>query len=272
VRSAYPGTQAVRRAIAVIKTLSATESRLSLSAIARGANLNKTTAFRILSALESEGMAERDAVEGYGLGPELRALGGRAETYSDLRALGRDHLTALAAETGETASLEVLVDRDVLIVDEAMGAYMLGLRPSVGSRWPAHATATGKMMLAYLSDAHRAEWLSSSLARLTPRTIVDPDVLTRELLRVKRRGYSTNVGELEPDFVAVAAPVRRWDGRVVAAVSVGGPSGRFSSRRLMRHAQRLIAVADRVSSGLGYGRSPNAVSTAATRGRNRRLR
>jgi DNA-binding IclR family transcriptional regulator len=253
-RAAYPGTQAVRRAIAVIKALSSARGKMPLAALARATNLNKTTAFRILSALESEGMVERDGVAGYGLGPELCMLGGRADSYSDLSAVGRDHLPALAAATGETASLEILVDRDVLIVEEAMGAYMLGLRPSVGSRWPAHATATGKALLAHLSDAHLSGLLSSRLPKLTPRTIVDPQTLARELARVRQRGYSTNIEELEPDFVALGAPVRRWDGRVVAAVSIGGPRGRLPNRRLATYAKQLITVADRMSSELGFGR------------------
>src|SRR5262249_22134948 len=150
---AYPGTQAVLRAVALLKAFSAERPAWSVGELARAVGLNKTTAYRLLSALESEGLLERaPGGAGYRLGPELLALGTPALGVGDLRAASRAELQALAAETRETATIEVLVGGDTLILDEAVGGHVIGALPSVGTRWPAHATSTGKVLLAHLPE------------------------------------------------------------------------------------------------------------------------
>ena len=174
-------------------------------------------------------------------------LGNRA-----LLAAGRPALHALAAATRETITLEVRVDDEVLIVDEVVGSHVIGALPSMGTRWPAHATSTGKVLLAALSDLERRRRTARRLPALTPRTIVNPAALRRELQRVAARGYATAVEELEPGFVAVGAPVRGADGTVIAAVSVGGPRTRFSPTVVAQIARDLPAAASGISERLGW--------------------
>jgi len=114
----YSGTQAVRRAIALLKAFSDGAPERGLADLAAAARLHKTTAFRLLSALASEGLVVRvPGSQTYRLGPEAIALGGRALRANDLRSVARPALAALAARSGETATLETLVEGDVLIVD-----------------------------------------------------------------------------------------------------------------------------------------------------------
>lgn len=257
-QGAYPGTQAVLRAVSLLKAFTADRPERGLADLSRQLGLHKATAYRLLTALESEGMVERSpGGEAYRLGAELLALGSRAQGAGDLRIAGRPELEALAHETRETATLEVLLGDEVLILEEAMGSHVIGSMPSVGTRWPAHATSTGKVLL-----AHRPEWREYAasrkrLAALTPRTVTDPRVLERELARIRERGYATSVEELEPGFVALAAPVRTAAGDVVAAVSVGGPRTRLTHDRVAEIAGRLPGVAARVSERLGYREDPN---------------
>jgi len=258
--AAYPGTQAVLRAIGLLKAFTPERPERGLADLAQAVSLNKTTAYRLLTALASEGLVERNG-EAYRLGPELLALGARAHGAGELRAAARGELDALAAETRETVTLEVLVGRDTLILDEAMGTHVLGTTPSVGTRWPAHTTSTGKVMLAHAPDAALAAFLEEPLAAPTPRTLSDAAAFRRELARVRDRGYAVSAEELETGFVAVGVPIRSASGDVVAALSVGGPRMRLTAERVSALGARLPAAAARVSELLGCRQNPTARAT-----------
>lgn len=249
----YPGTQAVVRAVGLLKAFSDARPEWRLTDLAHAARLHKATAHRLLAALEREGMVTRDAGgELYRLGPEAIVLGARAARASDLRATAAPELRALAADTGETATLEVPVGSDMLILDEVAGSALLGAVPEVGTRWPGHATSTGKALLALLPEARRRDRLARRLTRHTARTIVTLAALERELARTRRRGYAVAAEELERGYVAVGAAVRDHEGLPVAAISVGGPRLRFPAARLAVLGTRVQAAAARVSAALGY--------------------
>lgn len=252
----YPGTQAVQRAVGLLKAFTPERPVLRLPELAGLSGLNKTTVYRLLSALVAEGLVERlPEAGGYRLGPELLALGSRALGATGLRAASRAELQALAYATRETATLEVLVGRDVLILDEAIGDYVVGSMPSLGTRWPAHTTSTGKVLLAHLPGPTLDDLLRGPLPAATPRTVTDPAALRRELGRVRDRGWALASEELEAGFLAVGAPVRDAGGEVVAAVSVGGPRGRLNQERVKEIVALLPAAAARISNRLGF-RSP----------------
>jgi DNA-binding IclR family transcriptional regulator len=257
-RDSYPGTQTVGRAVALLKAFSDSQPEMGLSELARAVGLNKTTAYRLLAALEHEGLVAQAAPGGaYRVGPEIFALGARALRATDLRAAGRPELEALARETGETADLEVLVGGDVLVVEEVHGRFVIGPAFSVGRRWPAHATSTGKAILAFLPEEARQAALRGGragrrLAAPTARTISSREALAAELERVRQSGYATAVGELEDDFAAVGAPVFNHEGRVAGAISLGGPHSRLTAGRLPALAALVMAAAARVSQRLGF--------------------
>jgi DNA-binding IclR family transcriptional regulator len=245
----YPGAQAVARAIAVLKAFTDSNPQLTLAEITRATRLNRATAYRLLAALEKEGLVARDKEsEAYRLGPEAITLGARALRANDLRSVSRAELETLAQETCETATLEVLADGEVLILDEVHGHHLVGSAPSIGTRWPAHATSTGKVLLAHVPEAA----LPRSLPQLTEKTITKPGTLRRELACIREQGYATNVAELEAGYNAVSAPVRDHEGKVVAAISVGGPDARLTPRRIEEIARMIQDAAGRISQRLGY--------------------
>ena len=255
LRDAIPGTQTVARAVALLKAFSDDQPEMGLSELARAAGLNKTTAFRLLSALENEGLVSHNTPGGaYRLGPEAIALGARALRATDLRAAARPELEALARETGETADLEVLDGADVLVVEEVHGGFVLGSLLWVGTRWPAHATSTGKAILAFLPEAESNAVLRGArrLAAPTPETISDRDALRAELARVRELGYATAIEELEANYAAVGAPVFDHEGRVAGAISLGGPLARLTPERILGLAMLVRSAAQRVSKRLGY--------------------
>ena len=251
----YPGTQAVRRAFAVLKAFDSVHSEWSVSDLARHIGLHKTTTFRLLGALVHEGMLERDETSGtYRLGPELIALGSQALRSTDLYNASHAELEAVARDTGEAATIEILVDNEVVILDEVRGRYLVGGRPDFGLRFPAHATSTGKLLLAAERGengmAKRAK--KGRLAKLTSKTITDADELDKELAKVARQGFATAIDEIEEGFAAVGAPIRDFTGRTVAAMSVGGARVRFTRARIAELTARVREAADLVSRRLGY--------------------
>jgi DNA-binding IclR family transcriptional regulator len=249
----YPGTQAVLRAVALLKAFSDSQPELGLTDLARSAGLNKTTAFRMLTALESAGLvAKNHETESYRLGPEVIALGGRALRANHLYLASRPELEALARKTGETATLEVLAGGETLILDEVLTQYFMGTTPSIGTRWPAHTTSTGKVLLAFMPPAELDAFLTHTLPKPTRHSITQPHLLRREFELVRTRGYAVADEELEIGYVAVSAPVRNHEDKVIAAISIGGPSVRMNRAKIETVAPQVKQTAEKISKRLGY--------------------
>jgi len=137
---AYPGAQSVSRALMLLKCFSDAQPEWNLGDLAQYTGLNKATVHRLLAALESEGFIVRSArTGGYRLGPTLIVLGGCAMRSNDLRTVSRRMLEALAQQTGESTTLEVLAGSEVVILDEVSSRHLLGMSQDVGARLPAHA-------------------------------------------------------------------------------------------------------------------------------------
>jgi len=254
---AAAGTRSVERALEVLRAVGESRAEPGLSEIADDLGLHKTTVFRLLGALErAEFVVRDDDRQRYQLGPALFRLATQARRATGLHEAARPELESLAHDVGETATLEVLVGTEVLILDEVHGRFLVGGAPEVGMRWPAHATSTGKVLLAAAAEDERRPASGrpaplGRLGRLGPRTITTRAALDRELAKVRREGYAVAMEELEPGFVAIGAPVRNAQGRTVAAVSVGGPKARLGGARVREVALRVRRAADRISRRLG---------------------
>ena len=247
-----PGTQAIRRAVTLLKAFDDDHPAWSLSELAREMGLNKTTAYRLLSALEREGLLGRAPDERYVLGPEIVVLGGRALRANNLRAVTRPELERLAEETRETASLEILSGHEMLVIDEIVGGHLMSGVPDLGSRWPLHASSTGLAVLAFRPDTD--ELLPRVLTPVTPATLTGRVPLRTELACIRARGYSIADETLEHGLIALAAPIYDHDGRVVAALSVAGPKLRLTAECVPTIGDGVRAAAEQVSARLGYRR------------------
>ena len=250
-RSAPAGTQSVLRAVHLLKALSE-HGEQDLAALTHTVGLSRTTTHRLLAALESEDLVTRAAGGVYRLGPGAITLGIQARRSNQLRALAHPHLQNLAAHSGETATLEVVSEGCILIVEEVFGRHLVGANREVGTSWPLHATSTGKAVLSSLPRQERAKLLPGRLPRLTSKTVTNKRQLEEQLEKAEARGYATAVGELAVGFNAVAAAVLDADGRPLAAISVGGPAGRLTGKVLSRVGVAVRDTAAMLSATLGY--------------------
>lgn len=240
--------RSVDRAISILQLLAQHgEARVTDLALALGTH--KSTVARVLATLEARGLVEQDGERGryrlaYGVVELARGVVSRRP---ELALLARSICERLAEQTGETVNLAVVEDDAVVSIDQVLGTATVRSVNWVGQRTPLHATAAGKVLLAFGEAAWRDRVLASELQRFTPATIVDREGLARALEEVRRRGYSSTRDEHEPGLSAVGAPIRAIDGSVIAAVTVSGPSFRLPPERVTGLGTATVAAADRVS-------------------------
>jgi len=240
------GAQAALRAVRLLKLFTIERSEMSLADLSRASGLNKTTTHRLLRALQSEALIDRNpATSAYSLGAGLMALGVQALASSDLRRRVRPVLRSLARETGETATLEVPFEDSMLILDEVAGKHVLGSAGNIGTRYPIHATSTGLVWLAF--DDSGIDRLAESLKPLTDKTQVQHDAIETQLAEIRRRGYAVTIDELEDGFTAVATIIRGVLGDVQGALSIGGPTQRLTAPRRAEFGKSLCRAAHRLS-------------------------
>lgn len=250
----YAGTQAVSRAFQVIKLFDDAHSVLSLPDIVELSGLKKTTAFRLLSALEGEGILRKTDAGDYALGAELIALGGRAMRSNRLREVALPHLRELMHQSRESVTIDVLwLDEDnrpnSMVIKEMLGQRVLGLSQYIGSRFQAHATSTGKVLLAYQKPADFARLNLAGLEKYTDQTITSQTKLAQTLARVRELGYASTIDELEVGLTAVSAPIWNHHGEAVAAVCIGGATSRI---RVGEVAEILVEKAGMISAEIGH--------------------
>ncbi|WP_375432922.1 IclR family transcriptional regulator [uncultured Friedmanniella sp.] len=252
--SSGAGLSSVERAISALEHL-ARHPDAGVSSVATAIGVHKSTASRLLVALAGHDLVEPGTVRGhYRLGTGIlrlaAAVGGRLDVSSQAAAV----CAGLAHRLGETVNLAIRQDEVVVNVDQAEGGGTITVDSWVGRPTPLHATSSGKVLLAYAPEPVRARVLAD-LTRYTDATVTDPQRLSDQLEQVLTDGYATTIGELEVGLNAVAAPVRRADGTVIAALSVSGPAYRLPAESLPDAARATVAAAAEVSERMGYLRS-----------------
>ena len=244
--------QSVDRAVTILEIL-ARDGEAGVTEVARELGVHKSTASRLLAALDRRELVAQDAARGrYRLGVGLLRLAGAAGRGLDLVQESHPVCRALAQEVGETVNLAILSGRDALYLDQVAGPAALSPHNWAGQRIPLHATSDGKVLLAYLPEADLAECLTPPLARFTGRTVTVAAAFPPLLAEVRRQGYATAVEELEAGLTAVAAPVRNAEGVVVASISASGPSFRIPPDRIPVLAGSVRRAAAEVSRRLGW--------------------
>ncbi|MFD0578440.1 IclR family transcriptional regulator [Dactylosporangium darangshiense] len=249
------GVQSVDRAITVLEILARTgEARVT--DVAAELSVHKSTAFRLLSALEDRGLVEQDQARGrYRLGFGIVRLAGAVTARMDLTRTARPVCERLARDSGETVNLAVARALYAVNIDQVPGAFAITAQNWVGTLTPLHATSSGKVLLAHLDPARRADLLAKAgQARFTPNTVTGEAELDRQLAAAVRQGYATTVEEYEEGLNAIAAPIRSHHGEVIAAVSVSGPAFRLTPDRMEQLAPALVAGSDEISHRLGFYR------------------
>ena len=233
---ALTGTQAVDRATSLLIAILNSPEPPLLSQLARELGLPKSTTSRILGALERQGLIRRDRNSAYLGGEVLLKYASAQNQDSTLINRMRPVLESLADKTSESINLAVPGSDDLKIIDQVDGKHLLGATNWIGRNVPYHASALGKVLLAFGAAAIP----SGNLQSKTARTITSRTQLNSELEKVRKAGFAIIDNELENGLVAVAAPVFNHDGKVVAAISISGPDARIGREQLIKFGELII--------------------------------
>lgn len=238
---------AVERAIDVLEIV-ASEGRIGVSDIALRLGVHKSTVSRLITSLQQRGFVEEAGVRGkYQLGFAVVRLAEATVAQSGLVEIAQPECDRLADAFGETVNLAVLDGAGAINVLESRSDRRVALRSWVGQVSPAHATATGKVLVSELTRGQLQSRLGPDLPALTPNTITDLHALGVELARVRSRGWASTAEELESGLHSVAVPVRsQVTKRIVASICVSGPEYRLARDRFEAVALQLADAVARI--------------------------
>lgn len=229
------GVGVLDRSVAILGAIEA--GARTFTSIAEATGLTRSTAHRLLRALEDHGFVLQVEGHGYALGPRLLDLATTATRLLPLRDIARPALESLAAGTGESAQLYVRDGQRRVCIDAVESDRELRTIVDVGASLPLTRGSGGKALVAW-GPVHDLE--------------VDAR-LARELRTVRQRGWADSVGEREEGVASVSAPVFGPGGAVLASVSVSGPASRVGVQRATRYAPAVVEAAREIERALGVG-------------------
>ena len=263
--------QSVDRAIDLLFHLHGERESRGVSEIARALGLPKSTVHRLLRALARRGLVEQEAGGRYAPGSRLVALGLGAQDRDPVVAVARPVLEGEAQALGETVFLTAPRGEAMVVLDKAEGAGFLRAAPRLGEQVPLHATAVGKLALAFAPERFALE--SAGLEGFTERTLRDREALRAEVERARKQGFAENHGEWIEGLSVVAAPVLLdapggGARRFVAALAVAAATPRLRELGAARVARRTVEAVRRIQARLGAApQAKRAVSRRRTESR-----
>lgn len=255
VKQRKPKTRlsSVANAIRLIKVFSDEFYEIGITDLGKQLGLPKSTVHRLASTLIDAGMLEQNAENGkYRLGLVIFELGALVRRKMDFSSEAKPFLIELRDKTGETAHLAILDHANIVYINCLESANAVRMRLDVGTRKPAHATAAGKVMLAFQPPDALSRLLNAGLNERTVNTIVDLTEFRRELATIQTRGYAIADEENEIGVRSLAAPVRDHFGNVIAALSIAGPAQRLTKKALASFVPDIVSAAEAISHRLGY--------------------
>ena len=240
--------------MAILYAFDETRPELGVTDLSQLTGLDKSTVYRLLSALQQGGLVDQDPeTSKYRLGGGLVRLGGLALRDTDLTRIARTHLQYLADRTQETVNLSVLTENYSLVnIDVITSPRRVRNVGWIGREMPLHAVSGGKVFMAHLPPERLEQILAEGLPACTEHTVTDRAKLGKELEEIRRNGYGIAEEELEEGLSAVAAPVLNHEERIVAVVSVSGPSSRLPRNRLVKLGDMTKEITAKISQQIGY--------------------
>lgn len=245
--------KSVERAIRILELLSK-NTKMGITEISKNLGLPKTTTFDIVSTLHEKGILEKDEENNkYFLGLKLFELGDAARSNFELRKIAVPFLKELNNKLDETIHLTVRDNDEVLYIECFESTKRLRTYSVIGVRAPLYCTAVGKALLAFLPDDEIKKLIRKrGFTRFTPNTITDEEKLFEEIKKIRELGYSIDDVEHEEGVRCVGAPIRDHTGKVVASISVSGPTQRVTRSKVPQLAKTVMDTADAISRRLGY--------------------
>jgi DNA-binding IclR family transcriptional regulator len=237
--------RAVERALDVLQCFTSQTSELTMSQISERICLNKSTVHRLLLTLEGRRFVERDTVTGlYRPGLRLLQMASLALEHNTLRRLAAPFLHDLCNECRENVNLALLDGADVIYVDVIEGSQRVKLAAVPGQRLPAFCTASGKAILAFLSEDRVRYVLERGMPQYTEATVTSQERFFENADQIRKRGFAISEQEFEEGINAIAVPVCD---QPIASISIAGPAYRLTRKRMQELGPRLLSTAKEIA-------------------------
>lgn len=250
----YP-IKVLNKAFSIVDLLFKEGLPLGVADLSSRLGMSASTVHRILDTLKFWGYVDQDPeTQVYTLGLRLIELGMAKLHQIDWLKESSYLVKELRNSTGETVHVSILADGEVLCLMKEESPRTIKMSSYVGKRGPLHCTASGKVLLAWLSREERKKIIEKKgLLRFTTTTIIEESALEQELERVREQGFALDRGEHEEEVHCVAAPIRNHVGEVIAALSVSGPSFRIHAENPDPSlVEMVVSTAWKISERLGY--------------------
>ena len=237
----------------IIDVIAFEQSALSLSELSQRLGIAKSTLHGLLSTLVNIRYLEQEQDTGrYKLGVQLFELGSQiANTWSE-KTIAKSYMKKLVEETGETVHLGMLSNGEVLYVDKQEANSSIRIDTAPGAKLPLHCTGVGKVLLAYSDESEIEKILSSKLNKYTDQTIDNAVALRKQLVEIRKVGYSFDNQEFVDGLRCVAAPIFDYQKKVIFALSISGPLSRMKQTEIMKYRDLLVNATKEISQKLGY--------------------
>ena len=250
--SVSTSVKTVDRLVAIIDSFSASRLSWSLTDLSEHLDVPKSTLHRFMRSLEAHRILRQDAEsKRWHLGYHLVVWGNLAEQSKPMRDLALPVMRSLAADTGETVLLTVYRGQEVVCVEKVESSHSVRLALDAGSRQYPHAGASSKVLMAHLPEDEIDSIIETQgLPEVCVNTITSEAELSQELGRIRELGYALSVEETDLGAWGVATPIRDWDGEIVAAIGVAGPTSRLGERLTEKYVGCCEEASRRISSAL----------------------
>jgi DNA-binding IclR family transcriptional regulator len=238
------GVGVLDRVVRILDLVEAGKSG-SLAEVVRSTGFSRSTAHRLLQAMEAHELLSYSGARGYHLGPRFLRLAHRSLRDLPLREIAHPSLERLSATTGESTQLFVRSADERVCIDAVESPNELRTIVSVGAALPMTKGSAAKLFLVWATPADRERILAGLPEDQIAR-------LDQQLLTAKRRGWAESAGEREPGVASVSAPIVGPYDALIAVISLSGPSSRLGRAAAKRYAPAVVAAAHDIERALGY--------------------
>jgi DNA-binding IclR family transcriptional regulator len=246
--------KSIKNGLDILACFSHETPEIGVTDTANKLRLSKSTVSRLLSTLQQGNLViQVPPYQKYRLGPKILDLASIFLSNFEWRMIAIPHLKDLRDKSDETVTVFIVQGNERVCIEKFDSSHELRPVLSLGGRYPLHAGAAGKLLLAYLSPEMRKKILDQTgLPRFTLRTITTLKEIEYELAKTRRDGYAVSLAERALHISSVTAPIRDFAGEVIAALNLSGPTVRFAPEKIKEYIRLVTVTADKISREIGY--------------------
>ncbi|MEH7116213.1 IclR family transcriptional regulator [Neobacillus vireti] len=243
--------QSVQNGLRILQLFTVEKPVWGITEIANALQMSKSTVSRLMADMLEEEFIQREGNR-YSLGFSVLSISGVITSHLEIHRESKDILKKLVIDLGETAHIAILEGNEITYVHKIECKNPVPLLSSIGKRNPITCTSSGKVLLTFQKKNMIESIIKEGLPQMGPNCPLEAQQLTDQLSQIKKQGFSICIDEMHQNVVSIAAPVRDYTDKVVAAVSVVGTKDRIQDHKIISFTDRIIEAANEISNRLGY--------------------